>query len=144
MLGAVASATYPGAMAVWHRSPSPDSDLTELFDASPDLGAHTSVAAESAFLLGVASLLAVPFSVMLAVSAGLGVVGLVSGMVGLATTGRRGVTGSALAPVGLIASLVTLALLGLRYLGVDTAVGDQFAAQLQAALEGLNALLPQP
>lgn len=131
-------------MAVWHRSPSEDSGLSELFDASPDVGAHTSMAAEAALLLGVASLLAAPFSVMFAVSAGLAALGLVCGMVGLATTSRRDVTGSALAPVGLVASLVTLALLGLRYLGVDTAVGDRFASDLQAALEVLNSLLPQP
>ena len=131
-------------MAVWHRSPSEDSGLSELFDASPDVGAHTSTAAEAALLLGVASLFAAPFSVMFAVSAGLAVLGLVCGMVGLATTSRRDVTGSALAPVGLVASLVTLALLGLRYLGVDTAFGDRFASDLQAALEVLNSLLPQP
>ena len=131
-------------MTVWHRSPFESSGLSELFDASPDLGAHTSVAAEAALLLGVASLIAAPFSVMFALSLGLAALGLVCGMVGLATTSRRGVTGSALAPVGLVSSLVTLALLGLRYLGVDTAVGDRFAADLQAALEVLNSLLPQP
>ncbi|HEU4513047.1 MAG TPA: hypothetical protein VFR87_08075 [Nocardioidaceae bacterium] len=131
-------------MAVWHRSPSENSGLSELFDVSPDVGAHTSMAAEAALLLGVASLLAAPFSVMFAVSAGLAALGLVCGMVGLVTTSRRDVTGSALAPVGLVASLVTLALLGLRYLGVDTAVGDRFASDLQAALEVLNSLLPQP
>lgn len=131
-------------MAVWHRTPFENSGLAELFDASPDVGAHTSMAAEAALLLGVASLLAAPFSVMFAVSLGLAGLGLVCGMVGLATTSRRGVTGSALAPVGLVASLVALALLGLRYLGVDTAVGDRFASDLQAALEVLNSLLPQP
>lgn len=131
-------------MTVWHRTPFENSGLAELFDASPDVGAHTSIAAEAALLLGVASLLAAPFSVMFAVSLGLGVLGLVCGMVGLATTSRRGVTGSALAPVGLVSSLVALALLGLRYLGVDTAVGDRFASDLQAALELLNSLLPQP
>lgn len=131
-------------MAVWHRTPFENSGLAELFDASPDVGAHTSIAAEAALLLGVASLLAAPFSVMFAVSLGLAVLGLVCGMVGLATTSRRGVTGSALAPVGLVTSLVALALLGLRYLGVDTAVGDRFASDLQAALEVLNSLLPQP
>lgn len=131
-------------MAVWHRTPFENSGLAELFDASPDVGAHTSIAAEAALLLGVASLLAAPFSVMFAVSLGLAVLGLVCGMVGLATTSRRGVTGSALAPMGLVTSLVALALLGLRYLGVDTAVGDRFASDLQAALELLNSLLPQP
>jgi hypothetical protein len=131
-------------MTVWHRSPSEDSDLSELFDVSPDVNAHTSAAAEAALLLGLAALLAAPFSVMLAVSAALAIVGLVSGLIGLATTSRRGVAGGTLAPVGITACLVTLALLGLRYLGVDTAVGDQFAAQLQEALEGLNARLPQP
>lgn len=131
-------------MAVWHRTPFENSGLAELFDASPDVGAHTSIAAEAALLLGVASLLAAPFSVTFAVSLGLAGLGLVCGMVGLATTSRRGVTGSALAPMGLVTSLVALALLGLRYLGVDTAVGDRFASDLQAALELLNSLLPQP
>lgn len=77
VLGSAAPATYSGGMTVWHRSPFESSGLSELFDASPDLGAHTSVAAEAALLLGVASLIAAPFSVMFALSLGLAALGLV-------------------------------------------------------------------
>lgn len=118
--------------------------LSELFDSSPDVEAHTSVAAELALLLGVAGLFAAPFSETFAVSAGLAVLAFLFAMIGVATTSRRGITGGALAPLGLLFSLLTLALLGLRYLGVDTAVGDRILPQLGAALDFLNSRLPRP
>jgi hypothetical protein len=72
------------------------------------------------------------------------VLALVCAMVGIVTTSRRDVTGGALAPLGLLCSSVALALLGLRYLGVDTAFGDRLVPDLQAVLEFLNSRLPRP
>ena len=85
-----------------------------------------------------------PFAVMLAMSLGLAVLGLVCAMVGVITTSRRDITGSALAPLGLLCSFVAVALLALRYLGLDTAFGDRLVPDLQAVLEFLNSRLPQP
>jgi hypothetical protein len=129
-------------MGTWEGSPS--SRLSELFDASPDVHSHTSLAAELGLLLGLGALVTAPFSVMLAVSLGLAVLGFVFAMVGIVTTSRRDVTGGVLAPLGLLCSFITAALLGLRYLGLDTAFGDRFIPDLQAALEFLNSRLPSP
>lgn len=120
------------------------SRLSELFDASPDLRSHTSVAAELGLLLGLAALVTAPFSVMLAASLGLAVLSFFFAMAGIVTTSRRDVTGGVLAPLGLLCSFVAAALLGLRYLGLDTAFGDRLIPDLQAALEFLNSLLPSP
>lgn len=132
---------YPWSMGAWEA---PESGISELFDASPEVEAHTSMAAELALLLGLAALLVSPFSVMFAVSAGLAVLGVLFAMVGLATTSRRGITGGVLVPLGLVFSLVTFTVLGLRYLGVDTAFGDELMPQLHAGLEFLNSRLPIP
>jgi hypothetical protein len=118
--------------------------LSELFDASPEFEAHTSMSAELALLLGLAALLASPFSVTFALSAGLAALAFCSALVGLATTSRRDRTGGLLAPLGLLFSLVAFTVLGLRYLGVDTAFGDALMPRLLAGLEYLNSLLPIP
>lgn len=128
-------------MGVWEV---PESGISELFDASPEVEAHTSLAAELALLLGLAALLVSPFSVMFAVSAGLAVLGFLFAMVGLATTSRRDVTGGLLVPLGLVFSLATFTVLGLRYLGIDTAFGDELMPHLRAWLEFLNSRLPMP
>lgn len=120
------------------------SGLSELFDASPDFNAHTSTAAELGLLFGLAALVTAPFSVMFAVSLGLAAFSFVFALVGLATTSRRDITGGLLAPLGLLCSLATVALLGLRYLGLDTAFGDRLIPDLFTALEYLNSRLPQP
>lgn len=118
--------------------------LSELFDASPDVHLHTSFAAELGLLLGLAALVTAPFSVMFAPSLGLAVLGLVFAMVGVVTTSRRDVTGGALAPIGLLCSFITVMLLALRYLGLDTAFGDRLIPDLQEMLEFLNSQLPSP
>ena len=46
--------------------------------------------------------------------------------------------------MGLVLALVTLALVGLRYLGLDTAFGDGSVATLDDWLDWLNGLLPTP
>jgi hypothetical protein len=125
-------------------APADSGGLSELLDASPDVRAHTSMAAELGLLLGLAALVTSPFSVTFAVSLGLAVLAIVFSVVGLATTSRRDITGSALAPIGLLCALVSGGLLGLRYLGLDTAFGDRVGPDLLEALEFLNSLLPRP
>ena len=132
-------------MRTWEEpTPTSSSPLAELFEASPDHSSHTSLAAELGLLFGLGALMTAPFAVMLAVSLGLAVLGLVCAMVGVVTTSRRDITGSALAPLGLLSSFVAVALIALRYLGLDTAFGDRFVPDVQAVLEFLNSRLPQP
>lgn len=118
--------------------------LRGLIDSSPDTEVHTSAAAEAALLLGLASAVAAPFSLMLAATLGLAVPGLFLGLVGVAKTSRPQVAGRFLAPVGLVCCLAALVLVGVRYIGVDTAFGDDLLPVLADALRSLNARLPQP
>jgi hypothetical protein len=119
-------------------------DLGALFESSPARPVHTSAAAEVAFLSGMVALLAVPFSLTMALGLGLSVVGLVTSLVGMARSSRPAVAGGLLASVGLVLSLSTLALIGLRYLGIDTAIGDSLAPTLADWLTALNDLVPSP
>jgi hypothetical protein len=119
-----------------------EDELGVLFETSPERRVHTAATAEIAFVTGLLAALAVPFSLMLAVSLGLAVVALVTAVVGLARASRRGVAGSLLASVGLVLSLATLSLGGLRYLGIDTAFGDAAVPTITDWLAALNDLLP--
>jgi hypothetical protein len=121
-----------------------DGGLGALFDSSPDRPVHTSAAAETSFLLGMLALVAAPFSLMHSVSLVLATVGAVCGLVGVATTSRPGVAGRVLAPAGLFVSLAVLLLVGLRYLGLDTAFGDDLTPTILGWLEDLNATFPRP
>ncbi len=118
--------------------------LGALFDSSPARPVHTSVAAEVAFLLGLASVLAAPFSLLMVLSGGLAAVALVSSIIGLARSSGAYVAGGLLASVGLVLSLAALSLIGLRYAGIDTAVGDSFVPTLTDWLTSLNTLVPAP
>jgi hypothetical protein len=118
--------------------------LPELFEASPDREVHTSAAAEMAFVFGLIAVMSAPFSVMHAVTFATSVVGLVCGVAGLATTSRPNVAGRALAPAGLLFAFTALVLVGLRYLEVDTAVGDGLLPTLGGWLDALNSWLPLP
>lgn len=122
---------------------SDDGGLPALFEGSPDFRAHTSVAAELALLLGLVALLGAPFSVMHALSLGSAALAAVLALVGVAMTSRPNVAGAALAPLGLAFSVVALALVGLRHLGVDTAFGDGLIPILAEWLAVLNSHLPQ-
>jgi hypothetical protein len=126
----------------------PDDDvpgaLGTLFDSSPARPVHTSAAAVMAFAGGLLGLLAVPFALTMALSAGLAAVALVASVVGMARASRPTVAGGLLASVGLVLSLATLALVGLRYLGLDTAFGDGAVPTIRDGLDWLNGLLPAP
>jgi hypothetical protein len=121
---------------------SDDAALGALFASSPARPTHTSAAAELGFVAALLGVLAVPFSLTMALSLGLAAVALVSSIVGLARASRRGVAGGLLAAIGLVLSLVTFALVGLRYLGIDTAVGDGAVPTLADWLTALNDLMP--
>lgn len=130
-------------MAAHDVSPD-DGGLGALFESSPDRPVHTSAAAEGSFVLGLVGLVSVPFSLMHGVSFAVAVAGAILGLVGVATTSRPAVAGRALAPLGLLASLVVLTLVGLRYLGMDTAFGDSMVPGIFDLLEDLNRSLPRP
>jgi hypothetical protein len=123
---------------------SPEGDaLGALFVSSPASAVHTSAAAEIAFLAGLFGALAVPFSLMTALCLGLAALALVTSIVGLARSSRRAVAGGLLASIGLVLSLVILAVVGLRYIGIDTAFGDSIVPTLADWLTALNDLLPK-
>jgi hypothetical protein len=127
-----------------HTFPHEDDGLGGLFDASPDRPIHTSAAAEFAFVLGLVSLLAAPFSVMLGASLAVAAFGAVLGVVGMATTSRPDVAGRVLAPLGLFFALTAVTVVGLRYAGLDTAFGDALVPTFLSWLETLNGSIPSP
>ena len=65
-------------------------------------------------------------------------------ILGMARASRPGTSGGVLAAVGLVSSLAAAALIGLRYLGIDTAFGDATVPTLADWLRSLNDLLPPP
>jgi hypothetical protein len=119
-------------------------ELGSLFDASPAPEVQTSAAAEAGFVLGLFAVLAMPFALSLALSVGLAAVALVCSTFGLARASRPGYAGGVLAALGLVLALGTLALVGLRYAGIDTAFGDGAVPTLRDWLDSLNTLLPTP
>ena len=131
-------------MTSYGVSPEDGGSLEALFEGPPDFEVHTSAAAETAFVLGLLALVAAPFSVMYTVSLGAGALAFVCGVVGIATTSRPNVAGRALDPIGLACACTALVLVGLRYLGVDTAFGDGLLPTISAWLDDLNAHLPEP
>ena len=127
-----------------HSFPSEDGSLSGLFDASPDRPIRTSVAAEIAFVLGLVSLAAMPFSLMHGASLGIAGIGFVLGVVGVATTSRPDLAGRVLAPLGLFFCLTVLTVVGLRYAGLHTAFGDALVPTILAWLQDLNDWFPTP
>lgn len=113
-----------------------------LFESSPAHPARTSPAAAAAFCAGVAAILGSPFSLTAGASTLLGVVALLLGILGLAQASRDGVAGGLLAALALVLALGTLALVGVRYAGIDTTVGDAWLPSIVHALRWLTALLP--
>lgn len=130
-------------MATYGVSPE-DDGLGALFDSSPDIGVHTSAAAETGLLLGLLALAAAPFSVMHIVSLAAAAAGFFFSLVGVANTSRPNVAGRALAPIGLLFSFAALVMVGLRYVGLDTAFGDGLLPTIGGWLDDLNARFPRP
>lgn len=129
--GASATEDSPGALGT-------------LFETSPAYDVQTSAAAETAFVLGLLAALTVPFSLTMALSVAMAGVALVSSIVGLARASKPRFTGGVLSSLGLVLALLSLALVGLRYLGLETTFGDDFVPTLRDWLVSLNGLLPTP
>ncbi|MBV9830049.1 MAG: hypothetical protein JOZ82_00510 [Marmoricola sp.] len=121
-----------------------DGDLGELFTRSPADLAHTAPAAEVAFVLGLLAVVVAPFSLTFGLSLIAAGLGVVLSVVGLAQASRTGAAGSTLAALGLVFALGALAMIGLRYAGLDTAFGDPWVPHLHSALQSLNDLVPTP
>ena len=118
--------------------------LGTLFDSSPARSVQTSLAAVTGFVLGLLAVLAVPFPLMMVLSGALAAVALVASVIGMARASRPDVAGGLLASIGLVLALATMALIGLRYVGIDTAFGDALVPTLVDWLDALNVLLPTP
>ena len=103
-----------------------------------------SIAAETALVCGLGAVLTATFSMLFGVSLALGAIAVLAGLTGLVSTHRADVAGSALNVFGLCLALLALATVGLRYLGIDTAVGDPLLPWITSQLQHLNTLLPQP
>ena len=121
---------------------SDDAALGVLFASSPSLPVHTSAAAEVGFVAGLLALLTVPFSLTMALSCGLAAIALVTSIIGLARASRPIVAGGLLASLGLVLALAAGGLVALRYIGIDTAVGDGAVPTLADWLRTLNDLMP--
>jgi len=119
-------------------------ELQALLDDSPASSVHTSVAAEAALVCGLGAVLTAPFSILFGVAMLLGLVAIFSGIVGLVTTHRPDVAGSALTAFGICFGALAIALIGVRYLGVDSAFGDAVGPWIADQLHQWNTRLPQP
>jgi hypothetical protein len=106
-----------------------DGDLGVLFDRSPEDRAHTAPAAEVSFVLGLVALAIAPFTLTFGLCVMLAGLCVVTSVVGLAQASL---------------SLGALALVGLRYLDVDTAFGDSLVPHIHSMLQSLNDLVPSP
>lgn len=118
--------------------------LQSLFDGSPRRVVSTSAAAQTAFVLGLAGFLAAPFAVTHTLCLVLAGVALVSGVVGLGRASRPTRSGGLLASMGLVLALVTLGLVAIRYLGVDTTFGEAAGSTVLDWLDAFNGLIAQP
>ncbi len=130
-------------MATYPASPDPEG-IDALFQSSPDPDVHTSFAAETGFLLGLVALVAAPFSVTHSIALGAGLLGALLAFRGLAATSSANVAGRALAPAGLTLAGLALLVVGVRYLGLDTAFGDELLPAIGSWLDMLNGRLPTP
>jgi len=129
-------------MATYGTSPE-EGGIRALFESSPAVRVHTSASAETAFLLGLIALCAAPFAVMHGVALTAGGLGIFFAVVGVATASRPNVSGGVLAGIGVLLSCAALVLVGLRYVGLDTAFGDAWVPTIRQWLDDLNALLPR-
>ncbi|MFC0627432.1 hypothetical protein [Kribbella deserti] len=131
-------------MATYGESPHGEVGLQALFDSSPAPRARMSTAAETALVAGLGAMLTATFSILFGVALALGTLAVCTGLVGLITTRRPDVAGSALNVFGFCLGLLAIAAVGLRYLGLDTAFGDPLLPWIAEQLHHWNAKLPQP
>jgi hypothetical protein len=118
--------------------------LQDLIDSSPEPRARMSMVAEATFMFGLAAVVTAAFSILFSLSVLLGVLALAIGLIGLITTHRPDLAGSALNVLGMFLGFLALAAIAVRYLGIDTAVGDPLIPWLTEQLHHWNGKLPQP
>jgi hypothetical protein len=131
-------------MATYEGESRGEAGLQGLIDSSPAPRARTSMAAEASLVCGLGAILAAPFSILFGVSALLGAIALLTGLVGLITTHRADVAGSALTAFGSFLGACAIALIGVRYLGLHSAFGDNLVPWIADQLHHWNTRLPQP
>jgi hypothetical protein len=130
-------------MAAFGR-PAEEVGLGALMAQSPESRAHMSMAAEAAFLFGLTALLVAPFSELFSITILLTIAAFCCGVAGMITTREPELAGSAMSPLGMFLGLVAAAMVGLRYLGLDTAFGDDLAPAFWEQLQQWNSRLPRP
>lgn len=132
----------PDAQVASPASGHPLGALDSLFTASPEVPARTTVPATLGLLVGLGALVSSLWSANLGVAVVLAVLAVVLSVTGLARASRPGTAGGGTAALGLVAALLTGALVALRYAGVDTAVAGDLS--LRPLVDQLAALLPTP
>lgn len=125
-------------MATHGVAPEDDGGLQALLRASPDPEAHTSAAAEIGFLLALVGLATAPFTMTQGVALTASAIAVLLGLVGMARTSNPYVAGRALVPMAICFGFLALVVVGLRYLGLDTAFGDGLLPTLGDWLDRLN------
>lgn len=116
--------------------------LDQLFVASPEVPARTTAPATLGLIAGLAALVSSLWRANLGIAVALAVLAVALSVTGLARASRPGTAGGVTAALGLVAALLTGALVALRYAGVDTAVAGDLS--LRPLVDWLAALLPAP
>jgi hypothetical protein len=118
-----------------------DVGIDALLDSSPEPGVHASGAAEFAVLLGVSALAASFFSLTSGAAVAAGVAALVLAAIGMVATSNPRVAGRGMVPTAFALAIAALVVVGLRYIGLDTAYGDMAGPTLVGWLDSLNTRL---
>lgn len=118
-----------------------DVGIDALLDSSPEPRIHASGAAEIAVLLGTLALAASFFSLTSGAALAMGATALVLAGIGMVSTSNPRVAGRGMVPTAFVLGFVALVVVGLRYLGVDTAYGDMAWPTITGWLDSLNARL---
>jgi hypothetical protein len=124
-----------------------DAGLEVLFEPPPVAEVHTvstSAAAVNAFVCGLGAALAALFTLTSGLALILGLVAVVTGVVGMNVTSRPYRAGRALVAIGVLFGLVGLVLVSLRYAQVHGAFGDGALPVVADVLHRLNSVLRIP
>lgn len=118
-----------------------DVGIDALLDSSPEPRVHASGAAELAVMVGASALAASVFSLTSGAAVAAGVAALLLASVGMVSTSNPAVAGRGMVPTAFALALLALVLVGLRYLGLDTAYGDMAGPTLAGWFDALNTRL---
>lgn len=118
--------------------------LDRLIDVSPPDPAHAAPAAVLALVLGLVALGTAPFTMTYGLCVMVAGLCVVASVIGLAQASRPGAAGTALAGAALVFSMAAIAMLALRFTGLDTAFGDGLLPDIRSTLQSLTDLVPSP